>query len=80
MTGAFRAMSTKKTRMVSIRLTEAQWDYIEGINRRLEEERHLRLTRTSIVLKLLELGMPQLEAKFFGPASARSDDGDDSAA
>jgi hypothetical protein len=71
----------KKTRMVSIRLTEAQWQYLEGINSRLERERHLRLTRTSIVLKMLELGMPALEQKFFGPPSVnRGGDEEDSVA
>ena len=53
-----------KGRMVSMRMTERQFQYLEDMSRRIMLETGLRVTRASIMLKLMEFGMPFLDQQF----------------
>ena len=55
-------MSNKppKTRMLSVRITEAQYQYLETIRERIKKRSGSRVTRASIILKLMEYGVPKL--------------------
>ena len=55
-------MSNKppKTRMLSVRVTEAQYQYLETIRERIKKRSGFRVTRASIILKLIENGVPKL--------------------
>lgn len=59
-------MSTtaKKSRMISMRITEEQFAYLADFQTRIREQSGFRITRASIILKLMEYGKPQLEQSF----------------
>lgn len=54
----------QKTRMLSIRVTETQYRCLEELSRRITRKTGFRITRSSIVLKLMEFGLPLLEKAF----------------
>ena len=54
----------KKPRLISLRLTEAQYQYLEEMAKRIRKRTGLRVTRTSIVMKLMEYGLPYLQKDF----------------
>ena len=59
-------MKTKrppKTRLISLRLTEAQYQYLEEASERIREATGCQVTRASIILRIMQKGMPQFEEK-----------------
>ncbi len=50
--------------MLSLRVTEAQFEYLEEMAKRIRKSTGFKITRASIVLKLMELGLPHLEKEF----------------
>jgi hypothetical protein len=59
--------SPKKSRMISMRVTEEQYQYLEEMAQRIRKTTGFRVTRASIVLKLMEYGLPYLEKEFPAP-------------
>jgi hypothetical protein len=57
-------MSKKKSKMLSLRVTEDQFRALEDFAQRIRMETGFRITRASIVLKLMELGLPFLEQEY----------------
>ena len=57
-------MGDKKTHMLSLRVTQKQWDYLEEIAERIKQSTGFRITRASIVIKMMEYGLPYLEKEF----------------
>ena len=55
-------MSAKppKTRMLSVRITEDQFQYLENVRERIKKRSGFRITRASIILKLMEYGVSKL--------------------
>jgi len=53
-----------KSRMISMRITEAQYHYLDEMAERIKRRTGFRITRASIILKLMEFGLPYLEAEF----------------
>ncbi|NRA65733.1 MAG: hypothetical protein HRU19_14685 [Pseudobacteriovorax sp.] len=53
-----------KSRMVSLRITEDQFQYLEEFARRIRQETGFHITRASIITKLMEYGVPHLEKEF----------------
>lgn len=68
----------KKTRMISLRVTEEQYQYLEDMAQRIREKTGFRVTRASIVLKLMEYGLPYLEKEFPAPKKRWWGEGSDS--
>lgn len=62
--------SEPKTRMLSLRISERQMGYLDALARRIRQTTGFRITRASIVLKLMEYGLPLLEEEF-PPADSR---------
>lgn len=56
--------SQKKTRMVSLRLTEEQYQYLDRMSAKIRRATGFKITRASIILKLMEYGLPFLEQEF----------------
>lgn len=56
--------SKRKSKMLSLRVTEAQFNYLEEMAKRIKNDTGFKITRASIVLKLMELGLPALEKEF----------------
>ena len=54
----------RKSRMVSLRITEEQYQALEVIARQLRKSTGFHITRASIILKLMEFGLPALEQVF----------------
>lgn len=54
----------KKNRMVSLRMTEAQFQYLESMAKKIRRKTGFKITRASIILKLMEYGFPQLDREF----------------
>lgn len=59
--------ANKKTRMISMRLTEEQYQYLEEMATRIRSKTGFKITRASIILKLIEYGLPHLEREFPEP-------------
>ena len=57
-------MAERKSRMVSMRITETQYQHIQEIARAIRESTGFRITRASIMLKLMEYGLPYLQEEF----------------
>lgn len=57
----------KKSKMISMRITAEQFDYLEEMALRIRKQTGFRVTRASIVLKLMERGLPFLEKEFPAP-------------
>lgn len=47
-----------------MRITETQYQYLESVARRIRKETGFRVTRASIMLKLMEYGLPHLNQEF----------------
>jgi hypothetical protein len=54
----------RKSRMVSLRITEEQFQALDVIGQRLRQTTGFHITRASIILKLMEFGLPALEEVF----------------
>jgi len=54
----------KKNRMISMRITEEQYNYLEEMAKRIRKKTGFKITRVSIILKLMEYGLPFLEKEF----------------
>lgn len=54
----------KKTRMLSLRITEDQYQYLEDMALRIRKTTGFRVTRASIILRMMEYGLPYLEREF----------------
>ena len=63
--------SSKKKKMISLRITEKQFRYLDQMAKRIREQTGYKITRASIILKLMEYGFPYLEKEF--PKNADSD-------
>ncbi len=50
--------------MLSIRLTEEQFQYLDLMVERVKTHTGTQVTRSSVVLKLLEYGLPMLDRDF----------------
>ena len=57
-------MVKRKTRMISMRLTEDQYQTINAMVHRIRTQTGFRVTRASLMQKLMHLGLPQLEREF----------------
>lgn len=57
-------MGDKKTHMVSLRVTQKQWDYLEEIADRIKQSTGFHITRASIIIKMMEYGLPYIEREF----------------
>lgn len=57
-------MPEKKPRMVSMRITERQYNYLNDMAKRIKEQTGFRITRASIIIKMMEHGLPFLEKEF----------------
>ena len=53
-----------KNRMISMRVTEEQFQYLESMAKRIKKTTGFRVTRASIILKLMEYGYPFLDQEF----------------
>lgn len=53
-----------KTRMISLRITERQYRCLEDLSRKITRQSGFRITRASIILKLMEYGLPILDRAF----------------
>lgn len=61
----YRGVSlARKSRMISMRITEEQYGYLETMAARIREKTGFKITRASIILKLMEYGLPFLEEEF----------------
>ncbi len=54
----------RKARMVSMRMTEKQYKRINDMADRIKQSTGFRITRASIMLKLMELGLSKFEQEF----------------
>lgn len=63
-------MAEKKAKMVSMRITQRQYDYLNDMALRIRRQTGFRITRASIIVKMMEYGLPFLEKEF----PANSDD------
>lgn len=54
----------KKPKLISMRLTDGQYGYLESMLNRVKALTGTKVTRTSIILKLMEYGLPALERDF----------------
>jgi hypothetical protein len=57
--------------MISMRVTEDQFQMLEDLAGRIRQQTGLRVTRASIMLKLMELGLPELEKEYPPPKSKK---------
>jgi len=57
-------MGERKSRMISMRVTEKQYRYLETMSKRIKSRTGFHITRASIILKLMEYGLPYLEEEF----------------
>jgi hypothetical protein len=57
-------MSEKKAKMVSMRITQRQYDYLNDMAKRIRDRTGFRITRASIIVKMMEYGLPFLEKEF----------------
>ena len=60
----------KKTRMVCMRLTEEQFSMIDDFAKRIYETTGFRITRASIMQKLMHYGLPAMEKEFPPPMAS----------
>lgn len=65
-----------KSRMISMRMTEAQYRCLDELSKRITKQTGFRITRASIMLKLMEFGLPLLEKSFpeFWETTVKGDD------
>jgi len=53
-----------KSKMISFRVTEAQYRKFEEMTARIQKFTGFRVNRTSMLLLLMQYGLPQLEKKY----------------
>lgn len=53
-----------KNKMISMRVTEDQFNYLNEMAERIRAKTGFRITRASIILKLMEHGYPYLQKEF----------------
>jgi hypothetical protein len=53
-----------KSKMISMRITEEQFSSLNDLAARIKEKTGFRITRASIIMKLMEYGYPALEKDF----------------
>ena len=51
----------KKSKMISMRMTQRQFDSLDHLAIRLKTATGVSITRASIIMKLMEYGLPKLE-------------------
>ena len=54
----------KKPKMISMRVTDRQFEEIDRIIKIIERETGTKVTKSSIILKLMEYGYPRLKEKY----------------
>jgi phenylalanine-4-hydroxylase len=54
----------KKTKMISLRVTEDQFEYLDQMAKRIKQRTGFRVTRASIILRLMQFGAPFLNREF----------------
>jgi len=57
-------MGDRKSRMISMRVTEKQYAYLENMAKRIKRKTGFHITRASIIIKLMEFGLPFLDKEF----------------
>ena len=57
----------RKSKMISMRVTDKQYAFLTEMARRIKAETGFKITRASIILKLMEYGLPYLERDFPAP-------------
>ena len=57
-------MAERKSKMISMRLTESQYEFLDSIVRRVRHDSGFKITRASIMLKLMELGFQKFEQEY----------------
>ena len=57
-------MGERKSRMISMRVTEKQYRYLDTMAKRIKKRTGFHITRASIILKLMEYGLSYLEEEF----------------
>lgn len=50
--------------MITMRVTEEQWGYLNDMAERIRVKTGFKITRASIILKLMEYGYPYLQKEF----------------
>ena len=53
-----------KTNMLTLRLDEADWEYLNEIVRYMKEKSGMKVTRTWIVLEMMRLGRKSFENSY----------------
>lgn len=64
----------RKARMVSMRMTEKQYRRLNEMAERIKQSTGFRITRASIMLKLMEMGLSKFEQEFPEAKAPRNDD------
>lgn len=54
----------RKSKMISMRVTEEQYRYLDDMAARIKRRTGFRITRASIIMKMMEYGLPFLEKEF----------------
>ena len=54
----------KKAKIISMRLTQRQYDFLDELAKRIRQQTGANVTRSSIIMKLMEYGLPHLEKDF----------------
>ena len=57
-------MGARKSKMISMRITEEQYNYLNKVAKRIKGRTGFHITRASIILKMMEYGLPFLEQEF----------------
>jgi hypothetical protein len=55
--------TTGKTRMISLRLTEEQYEWLNNTTTFIENETGCKASRASVVLRLMEKGLPHFQSE-----------------
>ena len=63
----------RKTRIVSMRLTEDQYHMLDQLAQRIRAATGFRVTRASIIQRLMHYGLPALEKEFPRPAKEKEE-------
>lgn len=65
-------MKNTKSRMISFRVTEEQFNFIDQMAIKIKKNTGFQITRASLIMKLIELGLPHLEKFFPGKEEVNS--------
>jgi hypothetical protein len=58
------AQTKRKTRIISMRLTEDQYRLLDELSQRIKSATGFKVTRASIIQRLMHCGLPLLEKEF----------------